>query len=232
MNEEVNKDVAGLVPAAGSGTRLSLGPKAFLKLGERNLVTRVVNTLTGCVGRILVGVPPDRLAQCDELRSIAEVYPGGTSRQKTIYALLQRCTEDIILISDAVRPFVSRALIASVIKEARENGAATAYTHPTLPIAFVEKEWITQTVPHTKFVIPQSPQAYRRELLERAYEYALAKDIETQSTLELVLLLGVKALAVPGEETNIKITSSLDWEIARKIIAPLLEKDRKGRSNR
>jgi 2-C-methyl-D-erythritol 4-phosphate cytidylyltransferase len=47
-----------------------------------------------------------------------------------------------------------------------------------------------------------------------------------------VLLLGVKALAVPGEETNIKITSSLDWEIARKIIAPLLEKDRKGRSSR
>lgn len=59
LREGVNltKDTAGVVPTAGFGTRLRLGPKAFLKLAGWSLVYRVVNTLTGCVGRILVGVP-------------------------------------------------------------------------------------------------------------------------------------------------------------------------------
>ena len=72
-------------------------------------------------------------------------------------------------------------------------------------------------------MLPQAPQAFYREILEQAYQKALKNGVEDQSTLELVLRLGIKVLLVPGEELNIKITTPLDWEMANKVIAPSID---------
>ena len=224
----MNNDVAALVPAAGAGERLGLGPKAFLGIGGVSLVKRVVTTLTGCAGRVLVGVPPDYLDKAaGELGDAAEVYPGGDSRQATIYSLLRKCTEPIVLINDSNRPFASRALILKVIDKARRHDAAIAFTPAVVPFASQQEGLLNSPVPSRQAIVPQSPQAFRRDILERGYQNALEKGIEDQTTWELVLRLGVKVYAVEGEETNIKITSSLDWEIANKVIAPMVKKRKK-----
>jgi len=224
----LNNDVAALVPAAGAGERLGRGPKGFLTIGGISLVERVVNTLTGCVGRVLVGVPPGYLDKAlAELGDAAEVYPGGASRQATIYSLLQKCTEPIILISDSSRPFASRALMLKVIDEARRHGAAITFTPALIPLSRHRGGFLTSYVPSRESILPQSPQAFRRDLLERGYQNALENDIEDQTTLELIMRLGAKVFAVEGEEANIKITSPLDWEIANKVIAPMLKREKK-----
>jgi len=224
----LNSDVAALVPAAGAGKRLGRGPKAFLSLGGVSPVKRVVTTLAGCAGRVLVGVPPGYLDKAiAELGGAAEVYPGGASRQATVYCLLQKCAEPIVLIQDGSRPFASRALVLKVIAKARRYGAAIAFTPAVIPFARRQEGWLTSSVPSREAIVPQSPQAFRRDILERGYQNALEKGIEDQTTLELVMRLGVRVYAVKGEETNIKITSPLDWEIASKVIAPRLQKRKK-----
>ena len=224
----MNNDVAALVPAAGAGKRLGLGPKAFLSIGGVSLVNRVVNTLTSCTGRVLVGVPSDYLDKAtSELGDAAEVYSGGDSRQATIYSLLQKCNEPIVLINDGNRPFASRALILKVIDRARRHGAAIAFTPAVVPFASHQEGLLNSPAPSRQAIVPQSPQAFRRDILERGYQNALENGIEDQTTWELVLRLGVKVYAVKGEETNIKITSPLDWEIANKVIAPQLQKQKK-----
>lgn len=224
----MNNDVAALVPAAGSGERLGLGPKAFLGIGGVSLVSRVVNTLTGCVGRVLVGVPPGYLDKATaELGDAAEVYPGGDSRQSTIYSLLQKCAEPIILINDGNRPFASRALVLKVIDKARRHGAAIAFTPALIPFARRQDGFLVSPVPSRQAIVPQSPQAFHRDILERGYQNALENGIEDQTTWEIILRLGVKVFVVEGEETNIKITSPLDWEIANKVIAPLVQRQKK-----
>jgi len=224
MENTLNNDVAALVPAAGFGTRLGLGPKAFLSVGGINLVNRVVNTLTACVSRVLVGVPHSYLDKAiSDLGGVAEVYPGGASRQSTIYTLLQKCTERIILIHDGNRPFASSALVLKVIDEARRNSAAVAFMPALIPLARYKDGFVTSPVPSHEAIVLQSPQAFHRDVLEKGYQNALENGIEDQTTWELILRLGVKIFVVEGEETNIKITSPLDWEIANKVIAPLLQ---------
>jgi 2-C-methyl-D-erythritol 4-phosphate cytidylyltransferase len=228
MKDSLNNDVAALVPAAGSGKRLGLGPKAFLSIEGVSLVNRLVQTLTGCVGRVLVGVPPGYLDKVTaELGDAAEVYPGEASRQATIYSLLQKCTEPIVLINDGNRPFASRALVLKVIDKARRHGAAIAFTPAVVPFARHQEGLLTSTIPSREAIVPQSPQAFHRDILERGYQNALENGIEDQTTWELVLRLGVNVFAVKGEETNIKITTPLDWEIANKVIAPMVKKQRK-----
>ena len=224
FNKGNNMDTVGLVLAAGLGTRLGLVPKAFLNLGGSNLVQRVVNTLTSCVGRILVGVPHDYLDKTrSKLAGLAEVYPGGESRQATVFTLLQKCTEQIIVIHDASRPFASRELVFKIIDGARSHGAAAAFMPTPIPVARHQDGFVIASIPRAEVMLPQAPQAYHREILERAYKYAHENGIEDQTTWELVLRLGIKVLAVPGEELNIKITTPLDWEIANRVIAPSIE---------
>jgi 2-C-methyl-D-erythritol 4-phosphate cytidylyltransferase len=224
MMNNSNNDVAALVPAAGLGKRLGLGPKAFLNLGGSNLLYKVVNTLTSCVGRIFVGVPHDYVDKAhSELADLAEVYPGGASRQDTIFSLFQKCTEQIIVIHDVVRPFASRELVFKVIDGARRHGVAAPFVPTLIPAARYQNGFVTESVPASEAMLPQAPQAFHREILERAYQDALKNGIEEQTTLELVLRLGMKVLAVPGEELNIKITNPLDWEIANKVILPVIE---------
>jgi len=219
-----NNDVAALVPAAGLGIRLGLGPKAFLNLGGSNLVYKVVNTLTSCVGRIFVGVPQDYVDKAQsELADLAEVYPGGASRQDTIFSLFQKCTEQIIVIHDVARPFASKELVFKVIDGARRHGAAAPFVPTLIPAARYQNGFVTESVPASEAMLPQAPQAFHRKILARAYQDALKNGVEEQTTLELVLRLGIKVLAVPGEELNIKITNPLDWEIANKVILPVTE---------
>ncbi len=220
----MKQDTAGLVLAAGFGARLGLGPKAFLNLGGSSLVYRVVNTLTGCVGRILVGVPHDYLDKArSELAGLAEVYPGEASRQATVFSLFRKCTEPIILIHDVARPFASRELVFKVIDGARKHGAAVAFIPTPIPLARHRDGLVTASIARSEVMLPQAPQAFYREILEQAYQKALKNGVEDQSTWELVLRLGMKVLAVPGEELNIKITTPLDWEIANKVIAPSID---------
>lgn len=185
------------------------------------MVYRVVTTLTSCVGRILVGVPSDYLDKSrSELAGLAEVYPGEMSRQATIFSLFQKCTEQTILIHDVTRPFASRELTSKVIEGARRHGAAAAFTSTSIPVALYHGGFVTAAIPVSEVMLPQVPQAFQSEILERAYQNAIKDGVEVQTTLELVLRLGVKVLVVPGEESNIKITTPLDWEIASKVIAP------------
>ena len=225
----MTRDVVGLVPAAGLGRRLGLGPKAFLKLGGDSLIGRIINILNGCVSRILVGVPTDYLDKArDELAGLAEIYPGGATRQATIFSLLQQCTEQIILIHDASCPFASGKLAARVIDIAKKDGAAVPFISTSSPVARYQAGVVNTSLPRAEIGLSQTPQAFHRELLERAYQNSFESKVETQSTWELVLRTGARITTVLGEPWNIKITTPLDWEIANKVIAPALDSNELG----
>jgi 2-C-methyl-D-erythritol 4-phosphate cytidylyltransferase len=63
----------------------------------------------------------------------------------------------------------------------------------------------------------QTPLAFSREILERAYQMARARKIETPTTYELVLMLGVPVVAVAGEESNVKVATRFEWEVANAL---------------
>jgi 2-C-methyl-D-erythritol 4-phosphate cytidylyltransferase len=117
-----------LVPAAGMGSRLGLGPKGLLEAGGRPLVLWVVETLERIVGRIVVGAPREYLSDFSGvLGGRASVKAGGATRQETVRILAEGVKEDWILIHDAARPFASESLCRRVLEAARGTGAARSF---------------------------------------------------------------------------------------------------------
>ncbi|MCX8012269.1 MAG: 2-C-methyl-D-erythritol 4-phosphate cytidylyltransferase, partial [Desulfobacterota bacterium] len=202
----------------GKGERLGQGPKGFLTINGKTLLKQVVDKLSKVVDRILVGVPSDFLKNAqDEVGGMAEVYPGGKSRQETIRLLFERTKEEIVVIWDVARPFASLELLKKIIEGAYKFSACGSFIRSHLPAFFFEDYFVISSAPAKKILLPQSPQAFRREVIEKAYLFAEEEGIEEQTTYELLLRSRNKIYIVEGEETNIKITTPFDWEIARLI---------------
>jgi 2-C-methyl-D-erythritol 4-phosphate cytidylyltransferase len=210
---------AALIPAAGLGKRLGLGPKCLLRIGERTLLDILLTTLAPLVEKILVAAPPgfeDEVATI--LQERATLVAGGATRQASIDNMLAACAAEIVLIQDAARPFPSRALCTAVLEGAAQHGAAGAFLDPTVPVGQLANGKVASYQSRQEARIFQAPQAFSRELLASARTKTDGK--EFQSTAQMVIDAGDSLLAIPGEPENIKITTTLDWQIAQDVIGP------------
>lgn len=232
MDREIAADVVALVPAAGGGTRLGLGPKAFVQLNGRTLLGRVTDTLLHCVGRVIVGVPPQMI---DEARrnvaATVEVHPGGSTRSRTIGMLSAQCREPLVLVHDVACPFASGAVILAVIQQARAHDAAAAYLPPGVPASLLDSGFLTQCLPKSRSALVRCPLAFRQEVFGRILARAQADQSADLSLIELCALEGIRVRAVPCEETNIKITTPLDWQIAVNVIAAAADADERRKTS-
>ncbi len=221
MSTYINDDCVAIIPAAGQGERLGLGPKVLLKRGGQTLIEHLVAKLEHCVSRIIVGVPPDLVVTIRELLgNRAVVVAGGATRQATLRILFDLTHEPYIVVHDVTRPFASVELIKRVIIAGRSSGVAGAFLHPPVPVAREEQGILIEAFDRSLVVLPQSPQCYQREKLAAAFRYADDQHIEKQTLWQIVVLHGQPITVVAGEERNIKITTPLDWEIAQKVIWP------------
>lgn len=209
---------SGLLAAAGQGTRLGLGPKAFLKLGRRTLLEIATSKLIEVCDQVVVAAPPglaDHAARL--LPSEVEVIEGGESREDTLMKLAAVATGELLLYQFVARPFASAKLHRAVLKAAGTQGAATACARHSAPIGLLGGGHITLPNDHAHLRAFQTPRAIRRDtLLEARNNHAEPAGLDICTPYQTPLA------AVAGEESNIKITSKLDWDIARKVIAPRL----------
>lgn len=210
-------DLAILIPAAGSGQRLGLGPKAWLELSGKSLLGQLAAKARTVAGTVAIAAPPGGAGRVTALCPDCLVIEGKATRQATINALLQACQSPWLLIQDAARPFVSTALMRAVAEAARETGAAGAFLDPEVPVAHLDLEagLVTAHFPATEVGIFQAPQAFSRPVLEQSI--AAADGWQAQSTMQLVLRAGFRVRSVPGEKSNIKLTTPADWLLAQAL---------------
>ncbi len=217
----VTTGISALVPAAGEGTRLGEGPKCFLQLEGISLLEILLRTLAPVADEVLIGVSESCL---DRARAIVgdrgTVLPGGASRQDTLDRLVDAAAGDILLVQDAARPFASQGLCRAVARAAAEHGAAGAFLDPMVPVAELHNGEAARYLDRSTAGIFQAPQAFRAALLRQARDVTRGRAF--QSTAQMVISAGFPLRAVPGEPHNIKITTPLDWRIARDVIGPLL----------
>ena len=131
--------------------------------------------------------------------------------------LAQESAGKWLLITDAARPFATLGLYSAVLDAARDKGVAGAFLLSDVPVARIENNRVTQTLPSHEAGIFQLPQAFSRELLLALIAKARANNWQAQSTLELALRSGIEVGVVPGEKSNIKLTSLDDWRCAQHL---------------
>src|SRR5262249_55533387 len=131
------------------------------------------------VSGIVVAAPPARVAQARRLLGGMRGVPitvvgGGDTRQESVSRGLAEVAGDaaVIVVHDAVRPFITRALIDDVLAAARAGGAALC----ALPIAETVKRvsdgLVAGTLDRSELVTVQTPQAFRADLLREAHDKA------------------------------------------------------------
>jgi 2-C-methyl-D-erythritol 4-phosphate cytidylyltransferase len=151
---------------------------------------------------------------------------GGEHRQESVanaLASLKAAKDDIVLVHDAVRPFVDDEIIGNVVREVEKRGAAITGLPAVDTIKQVERTAdgaiITSTIPRERVVQAQTPQGFRYELIKRAFDSATADGYIGTDEASLVERLGESVSVVMGSARNIKITTPADMELAEFLIA-------------
>ena len=218
-----------VIAAAGSGVRLGADcPKAFVEVGGVPLLARALDAAAAVdARRTVVAVPAELpepwIERVEELaagRTVVAVA-GGSTRQASVCRGLEALRDcaaadgqpepGIVLVHDAARPCASPDLWRRVIDSALEVGAAI----PVLPSVDSLKEVdgegaVVRSVDRSRVVRVQTPQGFRFDWLMEAH---LAEAVDAEPATDDAALLeraGRPIAAVPGEPTNLKVTTDED----------------------
>ncbi len=223
--------VAAIIPAAGSGIRMGLSsPKQFFELEGAPILIHTLRVFQQIesIGLIIIIVPPENcswvedLVQSYNLTKVYRVIAGGKERQDSVLAGLEALPEEVelVLVHDAVRPFVPISVVENCLQEAEKYGAAMAAipVKDTLKSVSSQKV-IKQTINRAGVWQAQTPQAATKSLLKEAYALAAEKeDFIATDEAGLLEFLGHPVKVVDGSEKNIKITRPEDLILAKAIL--------------
>jgi 2-C-methyl-D-erythritol 4-phosphate cytidylyltransferase len=182
------------------------------------------------VTNIIVATRADEVARLEALigrekfKQSVRVVKGGDSRQESVAEALREVPKDaeIVLVHDAVRPFVTTEQITRVIEEARKCEAAILGIPAMDTVKEVKRASLPEdvaliigTMPRERVVLAQTPQAFATKLLKEAFARAEADGVNASDEAGLVERIGHDVHVVLGSERNMKITKPADMELAR-----------------
>jgi 2-C-methyl-D-erythritol 4-phosphate cytidylyltransferase / 2-C-methyl-D-erythritol 2,4-cyclodiphosphate synthase len=221
--------VAAVVPAAGRGERFGgEAPKTLVLLRGRPLIEHTVAALSAApsVGAIVVAAPADGIdavaaaARRAGREKLAAVVPGGADRQASVARAMEAVppSVEVILVHDGARPLTPVSLIEAVAAAAAVDGAATA----ALPVDETVKRgadgWVRTTVDRAGLYRIQTPQGFRRTVLEAAHRKAEGEGFRGTDDAALVERLGRPVRLVPGSPVNLKVTLPDDLDLAEALL--------------
>ena len=210
------KAVALLV-AAGSGERLGASrPQAFVTLAGRPMLEWSVASLQAAgLSEIVVALPHGEAAP-----SGCVGVPGGRTRSESVRAALTAAGEGDVVVHDAARPLVPPPLFVEALTALERADCAVA----AAPVADTIKEAgpdhrVTATLDRSRLWAIQTPQAFRREVLERALD--VGEDVLAQATDDawLVERAGGSVVVVPSVPSNFKVTTRHDLRVAELLLS-------------
>jgi 2-C-methyl-D-erythritol 4-phosphate cytidylyltransferase len=235
--------IAAIIPAAGLGTRMGAEtPKQFLELDGVPLIIFALRRLATCsaITDFFISTRAEDIVSLQDrvgksaLGRPARVVHGGDTRQQSVANALAQVdpATEIVLVHDAVRPFVTTEQINRVFSEARSRGAAILGIPAIDTVKEVKRAslpedvaLITATIPRERIVLAQTPQAFTYALLRDAFRKAQQDDVTASDEAALVERFGHDVFVVLGSERNFKITRPADMELARFY----LEQERQGK---
>lgn len=224
--------IGAIIVAAGRGDRMgAAAPKQLLDLGGRSMLQRSVAAFDARadIAQLVVVLPADAVASGAELvgptsRACAFVS-GGARRQDSVASGVAALAPDIdvVLVHDAARPFADEALIDRVIAGTVRVGAAVpaVAVRDTVKRARGEAEGrlVAETVPRDGLWLAQTPQGFRRSVLEAAIALGATGVVATDEAM-LAERAGHAVALVEGDEANVKITTPDDLASARARYQP------------
>jgi 2-C-methyl-D-erythritol 4-phosphate cytidylyltransferase/2-C-methyl-D-erythritol 2,4-cyclodiphosphate synthase len=220
--------IAALIVAAGRGERAGGDkPKQYQSVAGRPLLAWTaelfashpsITALQFVIGKGQETLLADALPA--DMRGRKPVI-GGTTRQDSVrngLESLQNERPDFVLIHDAARPLTSRALIDRVIASLADgNDAAIPLLAAADTLRRRETDGTWTLVPRDHLHRAQTPQGFRYQAILDAHR--AHKNEQVTDDMALAEVAGLRIAAVPGEESNLKITTQTDFAMAEKLLS-------------
>ena len=222
--------VTAIFPAAGRGSRMKANRnKILLELSGETILVQTLKKFAEIdrISNLIIAVAKDEiplitlLLESKNFSKPIQIVEGGSERQFSIYNAIQKIPSEseIVLIHDAARPLISVEIIDRVIDSAIEFGGSIAAVPEknTIKIA-TSDQFVDKTLPRNLLWEIQTPQAFRREIIEKAYESAISEKFLGTDDSSLVERIGYPVKIVESESSNIKITTPDDLLFAKEFI--------------
>jgi 2-C-methyl-D-erythritol 4-phosphate cytidylyltransferase/2-C-methyl-D-erythritol 2,4-cyclodiphosphate synthase len=240
--------VSAIIAAGGHGSRFGGAELKQLRLvGGRAMLERSVSAFVAhpAIAEVIVALPqhlvddpPPYLRDHLDAGKPGRLVAGGDRRQDSVANAFRAAApaSDLIVIHDAARPFVSADVITRTIEAAAESGAALAALQARdtvkravgppdrLRQGFGAQEGgphvllVDETIARETIFLAQTPQAFRRDVLAAAFDYATRTHAEGTDEAALAERAGHTVRLVDGDASNIKITTPDDLLLAEAIL--------------
>ena len=221
--------VSAIFPAAGRGSRMKANRnKILLELAGETILVQTLKKFAKVdrISNLIVAVAEDEiplistLLESKNFSKPIQIVAGGSERQFSIFNAIKFVPpeSEIVLVHDAARPLVSIETINRVINAAIEFGGSIAAVPEknTIKIA-TEDQFVQKTLPRNRLWEIQTPQAFRREIIEQAYESAMSENFLGTDDSSLVERIGAPVKIVESDPYNIKITTPDDLLFAEEF---------------
>lgn len=226
-----NVKVGAIIVAAGASSRMgAAGDKTLADLAGEPLIARTVDAFercgaVSCVALVVSERNRAAVAALLEAKGWSKALPlvlGGARRQDSVRAGLDALPKDCgwIVVHDGARPFVTPALIEAGIEAAHPTGAAVAVVPAFDTVKRVAPDGsVAETLDRAELRMAQTPQVFRRDVLERAHAEITDDATDDAAMAERV---GVEVRTFAGDRGNIKITTAEDLGVVRVGVTYLL----------
>lgn len=222
--------VFGIIVAAGKSERMgSSVDKAFLSLGTQPVLAYSVQAFEKCpdIDGIVLVVRKDRLEAALGMvklfgwSKVTRVVAGGASRQVSVNHGLSVIPDDakVIAVHDGARPCLTPELISDTIKSAKRYGSGVAAVKVTDTVKEVQRGLtITKTIDRAKLWAVQTPQTFKRDLLEKGFARVKKKGAKVTDEASAVELVAKDVRLVQSSWSNMKVTTPEDLTIAASLL--------------
>ncbi len=221
--------ISVIIPAAGQGKRMNSSlPKQFLLLKDRPILAHTLGVFQkmDMIDEIIVVVGESEQPSVQEIinsyyvTKVSAIVIGGKERQDSVYAGLLAATGDLILVHDGARPLLTTDRVTELIESARVTGASILAVPVKDTVKEVNSTYQVVRTPERKSLwAVQTPQAFRYDLLQRAFQKAKKDNFLGTDESSLVERLGINVSVVMGHYENLKITTPEDIDIADAILS-------------
>lgn len=227
----------GIIVAGGKSERMGAKPgfaeasidKAFLSLGTKPVVVYSLLAFEKCrdIDEVILVARKDRIDAARQVvrmfgcNKVKKVIAGGTLRQQSVINGLKEASEDvdIVVVHDGARPCVTPDLISQTVNSAKQHGSGVAAVKITDTVKSVQKGMVVSgTIDRTKLWLVQTPQAFKIDMLRKAFKLVEKKKIKVTDESSAVELVSTGVRLVVSSSSNIKITSPDDLTLAAALM--------------
>ena len=219
--------VSAIIPAAGLGARFG-EIKQFKILNDRPLwayaiapfiKSKLINEIILVVPRAYVNrIKSSKIFNVLSVDKNIKIVEGGSTRRDSVLrgVLETKKSNNIVCIHDAARPFIKESFISETVRSCVDYDGAIVAIPSVDTIKIINDEVVIKSLDREIVWRAQTPQTFQKDKLLKSFKIQSKIKITDESTM--MELSGYSIKIIKGDPENFKITSKLDWELAKNRV--------------